>query len=91
MPHKQHPSKSDKSIGIPIKIGLLSEMGNIWLDLPDPDKRFLLVKDSFLAGPTRIFMMCARKRAVFLGDFRISKIQICFEAFYNRGRAGEAI
>ena len=91
MPQKQHPSKSDKSIGIPIKIGLLSEMGNILLDWLDPDKKFLLVKDSFLAVPTGTFMMCARKRALFLGDFHISKFQICFEAFYNRGRAGEAI
>ena len=66
-------------------------MGNILLDWLDPDKRFLLVKDSFLAGPTGIFMMCAWKRALFLGDFCISKFQICFEAFYNRGRAGEAI
>ena len=91
MPQKQHPSKSDKSIGILIQIGLLSEMGNIWLDWPDPDKRFLLVKDTFVAGPKGNLMMCARKRALFLGDFRISKFQICFEAFYNRGRAGEAI
>ena len=58
---------------------------------PTLTKGFLLMKDSFLAGLTGIFMMCARKRALFLGDFRISKFQICFEAFYNRGRAGWAI
>ena len=59
MPHKQHPSKSDNSVGIPIKIGSLSEMGNIWLDWLDPEKRFLLVNESFQEGPTGIFMMCS--------------------------------
>ena len=70
--------KSDKSVGIPIKFGPSSGMGNFWLDWPHLEKRFFVGKRVLSGRFGSIFYDLVQKRGVFGEDLCICKFQIFF-------------